>query len=407
MFLEQIPEDIDIATNATPKDLEKLFPKIDLTSAKFGSVLISKKGQVFEVTTFRKDSPISNGRHPDSIEYTNKESDAARRDITINAMYWNPISSELFDPFNGQRDLHEKLVRIIGNPIERIQHDALRLLRVIRFRSQIKGQYHPETFDSLHKCAGDAVKLSGTRVFSELEKILMTDNPQIAFEDMWETDIIESILPELHACKGVAQPSHAHAEGDVWNHTLAVIGSFTDDHGIDTRLGALFHDIGKPPTFEIRDDRIHFDGHASLGAEITKGVLDRLQCTANRRDKICWLVSHHMMIRTFLEDLSVERKSHWYYHPWFIELLQVLWLDCAGSTPTSFHLYDEIIEDYNQFLDEHPLPPKPLIGGDEVMEILGIQPGEEVGKVLEKVYEAQINGEIKTKSDAEKYISSI
>lgn len=405
MCREIIPDDIDIATDAHPHDIAKVFPKCDETSADLGAVVVSLKGETFEITTFRKDHPISDSRHPESVTFTDRKSDAERRDITINAMYWNPISSQLFDPFDGEKDLNEKLIRFIGDPDVRIEHDALRLLRVVRFRALIDGQYHPDTFNALHGKSKLIKALSGSRCFRELEKILMGPNPQIAFEDLWETDVIEYLLPELHACKGVAQPSEYHKEGDVWNHTMKLISSFTADHGSDARFAGVFHDIGKPVTFSIEEDRIHFNEHAKVGAGIVKKILDRLQCPATRRDKIAWIVEHHMMMSNFLSMNDV-RKAHWYYHPWFIELLQVFWLDIAGSDPSDFSLYDKIIDDYNKYLDANPRPQKPLLNGEEVMEILGIGPGEEIGKALKSLHDAQVRNEISGKKEAMDFLKT-
>jgi len=406
MLMDEVPEDIDIATSAKPEEVTALFSKTDETSAQFGAILVSMEGHVFEVTTFREDDSASDGRHPESVKFSKrKEKDAERRDFTINAIYWNPISRELFDPYEGEKDLHERLIRFIGNPEERLEHDALRLFRAVRFRAFINGQYHPDTFKALHKRSGDINILSGTRRLRELEKMLLGPHPARAFEDLWETDIIEHLLPELYVCKGVAQPSAPHGEGDVWDHTMKIIASFTEDHEADVRWAALLHDIGKPVTFSIEDDRIHFNEHAPVGGDLSKAVLDRLQCPANRRDKIVWLVKHHMTMGTF-GDLDDERKGHWYYHPWFTELLQIFWLDIAGTEPSDFGLYESIIADYNQFLDSHPLPPKPLLSGNEIMEILGLHPGEKVGEILKKLYKAQLEKKITTKKEALEYLKS-
>ncbi len=406
MLQEIIPKDIDITTNATPIQLSKVFEKIDMTNANLGSVLISINGHTFEVTTFREETEESNGRHPDSVTFSTIEEDAKRRDITINAMYWNPISSKLYDPFEGERDSNEKLIRFIGDPHIRIQHDALRLLRAIRFRSFINGQYHPETFSALHELATQAKILSGYRVFQELEKMLLGKHPEVALEDLWETGVLEQVIPELYACKGVAQPSVFHEEGDVWNHLIQIVSSYTDDHLIDVRWAAMMHDIGKPPTFSIENDRIHFNEHASIGAKIASEVLSRLQCPAKRKEKISWLIAHHMMIGDFLK-LSDERKAHWYYHPWFVELLQIFWLDIKGSTPSDFALYDKIIQDYNKYLDANPRPKEPLLTGEEIMEMTGLAPGEGVGKILKALYEAQIANKVTTKKEAKDFIATI
>lgn len=403
MLLERIPDDIDIATSATPRDVAKLFPKCDESRADLGTIIVAKSGCTFEITTFREESAYNDGREPQSVKFTDRPEDASRRDITINALYWNPISSELFDPYEGEKDLHERLIRIIGVPKERLAQDALRLLRVIRFRALIDGQYHPETYNALHMQAKLSRSLSGFRVFQELEKILLGPHPSRALEDLWETDILETLIPELHACKGVGQPSDPHTEGDVWNHILGVVDACTEDHGPDVRFAAFFHDIGKPETFSIEDDRIHFNDHAKTGATIARNILTRFQCPTKRSDKIHWLIEHHMMMGTF-STIGGERKAYWYHHPWFVELLQLFWLDIAGTGKQDFSLYEEIITDYNFFLDTHPRVEKPLLSGDEIMEILGIGPGEEVGKLLKSLHEAQVRKEVNSKKEAKDFL---
>ncbi|HLC75841.1 MAG TPA: CCA tRNA nucleotidyltransferase [Candidatus Peribacterales bacterium] len=410
MLLGRIPEDIDIGTNAKPIDIKALFPKCNGESATLGSMRVIREGNTYEVTTFREDDAVSDGRHPESIIFSTREKDALRRDITINALYYHPISRELYDPTGGEGDLKERLIRIIGDPDTRIKHDALRLLRIIRFRALIDGQYHPETYQALHRNAKLSAILSGSRILSECEKILMGPHRDRALEDLWETDILESMIPELHACKGVAQPADYHHEGDVWEHLLRVVRSFTNDHGIDIRIAALFHDCGKAKTFD-RKERIRFDEHASVSADLTKVVLDRFQCPAKRREKICWLVRHHMMMGAFYDpsgkqEIAEERKAHWYYHPWFTELLQLFWLDIAGTDPSNFSHYEAIEKDFHRFLDTHPRPPKPLCTGEDVMEILGIGPGARVGEILAALYDKQIKKEILTKEEAKKFITS-
>lgn len=402
MFMEEIPKDIDIATSALPSDIMKLFPKNDDIGARFGSIVVSHRGATFEVTTFRKDDSASDGRHPESVCFGSRERDAARRDFTVNAMYFDPISRILYDPYDGAKDLKERLIAFIGDPDIRVQHDALRILRAIRFRARIAGQYHPDTFAALLRNAQRTANLSGQRFVEEMEGMLLGPHPEIALEDLWETGVLRVILPELSLCKGIAQPANYHHEGDVWNHTLKCAASFTGDHDVDVRWAAIFHDVGKTKTFSLKE-RIRFDHHAEESAAIIHSVFARLQFPKQRIEKIAWIAGHHMMMGS-LQSMSKERKAHWYYHPWFRELLQVMWLDIAGTIPADFTLYEEIIDDYNRFLDEYPRPPRALLSGNEIMEILGIGPGEAVGGAVAKLHAAQVRGEVKTKAEARQYL---
>ena len=397
-----VPVDIDIATAATPEQVKTVFPKANLAAAALGSVRVTQGKHTFEVTTFRKDDKASDGRHPESIVFGTHAEDGERRDFTVNALYLHPISRELFDPHGGEADLREKLVRFIGEPATRIKHDALRILRAVRLRATLDGQYHPDTYAALREHAEFIEILSGQRQLEELEKILAKPRASIALEDLWELGVLERMLPELWACKGIPQPANYHKEGDVWEHAKQCVDYFRPDDDADVRLAALFHDCGKADTFSLKE-RIRFDHHAEVSSVKAAQALKRLQCPGKRIAKIEWMIKHHMMMGVFTE-LSDERKAHWYHHPWFADLLRLMWLDIAGTTPSVYDLYDSIVADYHHFLDTHPRPEKALLTGEEVMDILGLPPGEEVGKALQSLHEAQIRKEVNSKEEARAFV---
>lgn len=403
MLLGKVPKEVDMTTSALPEQTEKLFKKSDASAAALGTIIVSEKGCTFEITTYREDDAVSDGRHPESVRFGGREKDVLRRDATVNAMYWNPVTREFFDPCKGEKDLKERLVRFIGDAAVRIKQDALRILRIIRLRAVINGQYEPQTYKALQSNAPLTKILSGTRVLEELEKLLKTPRAETGIEDLFETGVLKEVLPELHACRGVPQPKEYHQEGDVLEHLKKCVASFTDDHAADVRLSALLHDIGKSRTFSITD-RIHFDHHAEESAEMAEAMLKRLHMPSARIQKIQWLIVHHMMMGSF-KGFTDERKAHWYFHPWFRELLQLFWLDIAGSEPSDFSLYDSIIQDYDQFLNAHPRPQKPLLSGDEVMKILGIGPGEQVGRVLQELHDAQVRKDVTTKAEAREFLN--
>lgn len=402
MALGKVPKEIDMATSATPDEIVKLFRKADDSAMTLGTIVVSLLGHTFEITTYREESDVSDGRKPESVVFSTRERDAKRRDATMNTMYFNPISREVYDPFDGLKDCREKLVRFIGHPEERIKHDALRSIRLVRLRASISGQYDPETYRALKKTAGETKRLSGMRVLQELDKLLACPHPEIALEDLHELGILEFIIPELAECKGIAQPAQFHAEGDVWNHLLACVRKFTDDHGGDVRLATLFHDIGKVQTFSVKE-RIRFDHHAEVSSDLAEKILKRLKAPSDRTKKIAWLIRHHMMMGSF-KTLSDDRKAHWYFHPWFRELLELFYLDAAGTQPSDFTLYEEIIDDYNEFLNTHPRPEKPLLSGDDIMELLNLEPSKELGEIIQKLHQAQVRKDIRSKDEAKEFL---
>lgn len=402
MLLGTIPEDIDIGTNALPQEVTALFTRSNAAPAAFGSVRILLGNQRLEVTTFREDDETSDGRHPESVVFSDRSKDAFRRDFTINALYWHPVTQELFDPCGGEADLHERLVRFIGNPAVRIKHDVLRMLRAVRVRAAIHGQYHPETYQALQELAGLIEQLAGSRQLEEVEKMLHGQHPSIALEDLRQMQILSHFLPELAVCRGIPQPADYHHEGDVWEHTMQCIASFQPDDDADVRLATLFHDCGKAQTFSLQE-RIRFDHHATISADIAEKALQRLQCPRKRIEKISWLIKHHMMMSTFFE-IDEERKAHWYFHPWFTDLLRLFALDISGTTPGDRSMLERIERDFHAFVDSHPRPEKPLLSGKDVMDILGIQPGAKVGEVLQLLHNAQVRGNIRTKREAKDFV---
>jgi poly(A) polymerase len=404
MLQGTIPHDIDIATSAKPDDVRALFTRSTDKGDQFGSARVLLGDDEFEITTFREDDEASDGRHPESIVFGTLEQDAKRRDFTVNAIYFHPIYRELYDPYDGEGDLKERLIRFIGEPAIRIKHDALRVLRAVRFRARLDGQYEPSTYAALREHAATVDVLSGARILDELEKILSGERPDRALEDLWELSVMSRVIPELYVCKGVAQPADYHKEGDVWDHLMQCIRNFEADDNADVRLAALFHDCGKAKTFS-REERIRFDHHATVSADLTTALLKKWNCPKKRVEKIDWLIRHHMSM-TFLE-MNEDRKSHWYFHPYFPELLRVFRLDIAGTTPANYELYDAIVADYHRFLDSHPRPAKPLLTGEDVMKTLGIGSGEQVGQILKKLNEAQTKGEITTKAEAKEYVKKL
>jgi len=398
------PKDFDIVTNATPDQLEALFEHTIPVGKKFGVILVIQNGHHFEIATFRSDSGYSDGRRPDSVIFTDPQKDAERRDFTINGMFYDPIAEKYFDYVGGQKDLAEHLIRFIGDPEKRIEEDHLRLLRAVRFKNQFDFQYEPATYNAIKKYAPLILeRVSSERIRDEICKMLMDkSNPSMAFEDLSHLGILQLVLPELEHLRGCAQPFEYHHEGDVWTHTMAAIDSLPADAPLIARLATLFHDIGKPETFKLAE-RIRFDSHASIGSQLAAKIMRRLNFSREQIEAVSWCIEHHMMMTSFLE-MNDGRLMHWLHHSQMKNLLHLMKADASGTTPSDLSLYNKIEKLHRLKLKKHPEPPKPLLTGEEIMKLTGLPPGNRIGEIKAQLLELQIDGKIKTRVKAEKWV---
>lgn len=414
MLLGIEPKDFDIVTSAKPEEIEKLLEHTIPIGKQFGVILAIVNNHHFEIATFRSDSGYSDGRRPDAVEFTNAEEDAKRRDFTINALFYDPTADKIIDYVGGQKDLDEKIVKFIGNPEDRIKEDYLRILRAVRFRNAYDMQYHPETYAAIRKYSNLIKKTSKERVADELNKMILGKNAGRAFEELFEIGALEIIMPELCKLKGLAQPKQFHNEGDVWDHSLKSLDSLTNEEADPDPLPAkppsaalkwavLFHDIGKFDTITIDNDRIRYNGHAEKGAEIAGKVLRRLKFPKKITDRVSWLIKNHMLVMQLM-DMPEGRRRSWFLKPEFEDLLEVYRCDAMGIEPMNLTDYQKLKKLYRHEIAHLKLMPKQLIDGDEVMKILKLKPGAEIGKLLDEVREKQLAGEIKTAKEAKEYL---
>lgn len=410
MLLGIAPKDIDIVTSALPDELEAIFEHTIPVGKKFGVILVVQNGNHFEIATFRSDAGYSDGRRPDAVTFTNAENDARRRDFTINGMFYDPIAEKYLDFVGGQADLDAKLIRFIGNAEERILEDHLRLLRAVRFKNQFDFQYEPTTYDAVKKYAPLILeKVSTERIRDEFCKMLMDKTrPSMAFEEMSHLGLLKLIIPELERLRGCAQPIEYHHEGDVWTHTMAAIDSLPppaeDGNGnaLIARLATLFHDIGKPDTFALKE-RIRFDSHAETGAKIARFIMKRLNFSAEQTAAVAWCIEHHMMMASFM-TMNDGRLMHWLHNPQMKNLMHLMKADAAGTDPGDFTLYDKIEKLYRLKTRRMPELPKPFLSGEDIMSLTGLPAGSRIGELKDQLYEMQIDGKIKTRKAAEKWL---
>ena len=278
ILLERVPKDYDISTDATPAQVEGIFPGALTVGAKFGVVIVPRPDpsgattptyEQVEVATFRSDIGYSDGRHPDRVEYTKSpEDDVRRRDFTINGLLLDPRTNEILDFVGGREDLRAQVIRAIGDPETRFQEDKLRMVRAVRFAARFGYAIEAGTFQAIQKLAPGITQVSMERLRDELTKILTEGAARRGFELLDRTGLLAHLLPEIARMKGVPQPPQFHPEGDVWIHTLLMIERLPAGSSATLAWGVLLHDVGKPPTFTPPagpQGRIRFDRHVEVG----------------------------------------------------------------------------------------------------------------------------------------------
>src|SRR5207302_50804 len=255
MILGREPADYDVATDATPDQVMRIFPETYAVRAKFGVVLVpapshnANENEVVEVATFRSDIGYSDGRHPDQVRYSkDPREDVERRDFTVNGLLLDPIKDEVLDFVGGRKDLEAGVIRAIGEPERRFAEDKLRMLRAVRFAARFGYTIEPVTFAAIQK-APQIHQVSRERVRDELTKMLTEGHERSAFLLLDQAGLLREVLPEISDMKGVEQPPQFHPEGDVFVHTLLLLDKLPQPCPPTLAWGALLHDVGKPATF--------------------------------------------------------------------------------------------------------------------------------------------------------------
>lgn len=397
LILEQEIKDIDIVTDALPDNVVKIFPNSYLIGAAFGIVNIIEDGRTFEIATFRKETGYNDGRHPSSISYakTAKE-DSNRRDFTINSLYLDSQSGEIFDFHNGLEDIKRKILRTIGNPRDRFTEDYLRMLRAIRFSTRLNFELEDELFSSIKSMAFCISDLSIERIRDELSKIFMNRNAARGLELLMDSKILKIVLPEIDAMKGIRQPVEYHPEGDVFEHTKLMLSKVIMPTE-ELVWSVLLHDVGKVVTFSLDErGKERFICHAEKGKEIAENILKRLKFSKQKIDNISDAVLNHMRFASVCNMRPSKYKALIAKEIFPLEL-ELHRIDCAASNKfidTFVFLLDKIIEQRG----ERRLP-RALISGKDLLDI-GYQESPIIGKIIMRIVELQNDGIIKSKEEA-------
>lgn len=398
MLLKTPPRDFDIATNARPFEVAQLFERTIDIGAAFGVQVVLLPEGPFEVTTFRKDGPYHDGRHPCSVAFTGEEEDARRRDFTINALFYDPVDRKVLDYVGGLDDLRTGLVRAVGVPRERFEEDHLRLLRAIRFAARLRYAIERETYQAIRESAPRITLTSAERIRDELLKMLTEGGTRRAFEMLDDTGLLHQILPEVSAMKGVAQPPEFHPEGDVFTHTLLML-DLLNHPSAALALGVLLHDAGKPAT-QTRTDRIRFNDHDKAGADIAREVCERLRLPRRDTERVVWLVAQHMRFQ-HIPKMRESKRKRTIRADGFEELKELCRIDCLASHGN----LDTVVwvENYQAQLPPESLRPEPLVQGNDLIA-LGYPPGPLFSKILKHVEDLQLDGRLTTPDEARAFI---
>jgi putative nucleotidyltransferase with HDIG domain len=422
-LLGRVPQDFDIATDAKPEQVEKLFHKTIPVGRKFGVIIVVEHGQQFQVATFRAEAEYRDGRRPEKVVFANAEADASRRDFTVNGLFFDPLTEKIHDWVGGEKDLRAKIIRTIGAPEERFGEDHLRMLRAVRFAARLNFEIEPQTFAAIQSLASKISLISAERVRDELIKLFAPPEVEPSAGPrsggnkpsapagpatgapaarglvlLRDSGLLKYILPELAATVDCEQSPDFHPEGSVFNHLCKMLEQMPAGASASLPWAVLLHDIAKPVTAE-RDaaGRIHFYGHEKTGAEMAEQILQRLRFPKKQTEEIVECVKNHMQFK----DVPQMRKAtlrRLLLRETFPLELALHRLDCLGSH-ADLAAYDFLVAQA-EVLKQQPAIRPPLLDGNDLIK-QGMRPGKELGALLAEIREKQLADELKTPRDAE------
>ena len=392
-------QDIDIASSATPEEVKAIFPKTIPVGEQFGVMIVVQGEHHFEVATFRSDGSYEDGRRPEGVTFVTPKEDAKRRDFTINGMFYDPLEEKIIDFVEGRKDLEQGIIRAIGNPEQRFEEDKLRMLRAIRFAARFDYPIETETFKAIKQFSQEINVVSMERIREELIKILRGFHRGLAMQLLHDSQLLLEILPEIAAMDGVKQDPEYHPEGDVFVHTKLMLDLLPDNPSTALAFGALFHDVGKPPTY-TNVDHIHFYKHEHVGGEMTKVICKRLKFSNEDSKNIVLYVSEHtrfgaaMQMREGKLKKMLQRET-------IQEELTMLKADCEAS----HHMMETYEFCKNKLANyrEEELRPALFVSGKRLLE-WGYKPSAQFTVMIESLEEMQLEGSINSLEEAKEHV---
>ena len=397
----RVPKDVDIATNARPEEVQRIFRRTYAVGAHFGVIVVLEDDFQFEVATFRSDGAYLDGRHPTEVHFSSPEEDARRRDFSINGMFFDPPNDAVIDFVGGRQDLSARIVRAIGDPAQRFAEDHLRLLRAVRFATVLEFEIESATWDAIARAAETIGTISAERIREELVRIFLSPQRLRGWDLLDASGLLKVILPEVDALKGVQQPPQFHPEGDVFQHTRLMLSLLPHHLSVPLVFSVLLHDIGKPTTATVDETgRIRFSGHDKLGAMMTDAVMHRLRFSRAEIEATVEAVEQHMVFKD-VPRMRVARLKRFMARPHFADELELHRVDCLGSHGMLDN-YEFLIRKQEEFANEPIIPPPLVRGGDLIA--FGLKPGPQFGEILEAVETRQLEGALRDREEALEWV---
>src|SRR3984893_11781420 len=391
------PKDFDVATDAPPEVVQRIFPHTYAVGAKFGVVVVVEDGTNFEVATFRSDDAYIDGRRPSAVHFASPEEDARRRDFTINGMFFDPTKNQVIDFVGGRADLETNLIRAIGDPAQRFTEDRLRMLRAVRFATVLDYRIDKQTWEALVANAAAILEISAERIRDELVRIFLSPKRVRGWDLLDESGLMRAILPEIESMKGCKQPEQFHPEGDVFEHTRLMLELLPAKVSVPLVFSVILHDIAKPVTSQVdATGRIRFNEHDRIGAAMAEQIMERLRFSRTEIDATVELGADDMGSKDW-PKMRVAKLKRFMARPTFEEELELHRVDCESSHRILDN-YQFLLRKREEFANE-PIIPPPLVRGDDLIA-LGMKPGPKFGEILEAVETRPLDGALKDRQQA-------
>jgi poly(A) polymerase len=395
MLLHKTPKDYDIATDALPDDIQRVFADTLPVGAQFGVILVMVGGEPFAVASFRHDGPYLDGRRPSEVRYGSLQEDIRRRDFTINGMVYDPIDDRIIDLVDGRKDLEGRTIRAIGEPRQRFQEDRLRMIRAVRFAASLTFDIEAETFAAIRPLAPTIADISWERIGDEVTRILTEGGARRGFELLDLSGLLAVLLPEISKLKGTPQSPDYHPEGDVFQHTMLLLGHL-DAPSETLAYGCLLHDVAKPICLRQDSQRITFYGHTERGAAMAEEILKRLKRSRAVWERVAYLVHNHLRL-VQAPHMRLNTLKRFLREDGIHELLELARIDALSSNG-DLQYYRFCKERLAELKDEEIRPAPLLRGGDLIA--LGLTPGPMFTDILRQVEDAQLGGDLQSRQEA-------